>query len=165
MKILRRSFAATKYLIFALLIPMSFAFFAENTNDDLTKIQAAAEPEAQDDQLEVQTFIFDARDFSGTYDVINIPEITQDVLDNDLIICYLTSNGNNWVTVPCPYDVHQFNVSVYITTSVGYLSLDYGDIYGKECSVKAGDLQKLKVSILKSKKSNKNQNEGVLKNI
>ncbi len=143
----------TKYVILALLVTFSFSCSDDGEQGPQGQT-GVAEADGANGNANVQTLTFDASAFSGTFDMVTIPEITQDVLDNDAILGYLTDDGTNWVTIPCPFDNFQFDFSVLVTKYLGFMNLDYGDANGNGLSITAGDLQSLKVIIIESTKYN-----------
>lgn len=167
MKTLKTTILKTKYILLALFVAFSFSCSPED--GDLGPIgpagvdgingadgaDGADGSDGSDGNANVQTFSYDATAFAGSWDNVAIPELTQNVLDNDLITGYLTSNGTTWVPIPCPYDSYAFSFSVHVALYVGNFVLDYGDASGSDYSITAGTLQELKVIIVESKNSGK----------
>lgn len=153
MKTLKTTFTTTTYFLIALLIAFTYSCDAEDGLDGAPGEQGVAGQDGQDGQdgnANVQTLTIDATGFAGTFDDVAIPEITQDVIDNDAILAYLTNNGSSWISIPSPYDSSFLEFSVHVATSLGFMSLDYNNASGSAFSVTAGDLQALKVIIIKS---------------
>jgi hypothetical protein len=137
-------------VLLALLVAFSVSCSPEDGNDGAQGPAGPAGTNGTDGNANVQTFTFDATTFSGSFDDVAIPELTQNVLDNDAVLSYLTNNGSNWVPIPCPFDTYLFDFSVHVGLGVGFLTLDYGDASGSNFSISAGDLQTLKVVIIES---------------
>ena len=150
MKTLKTTISKTKYALLALFVAFSFSCSPEDGAPGAIGPAGADGTNGADGNANVQTFTFDATGFAGTFDSVTISQITQDVLDNDAILSYLTNDGNDWVTIPCPFDSFQFDFSVHVNSRVGFMDLDYGDASGSGFSITAGDLQTLKVIIIES---------------
>ena len=150
MKTLKTTILKTKYALVALFVAFSFSCSPEDGAPGAIGPAGADGADGTDGNANVQTLTFDATSFAGTFDSIDIPELTQSVLDNDAIISYLTDDGDNWVPIPCPFDTFQFDFSVHVNSRVGFMDLDYGDASGAGFSIAAGDLQTLKVVIIQS---------------
>ncbi|WP_452221880.1 collagen-like triple helix repeat-containing protein [Lacinutrix salivirga] len=154
----------TKYILLACIVAFSFACSAEDGEDGAVGPAGPAGTDGTngtDGNANVQVLTIDATSFAGSSDDVTVPELTQDVIDNDVVLGYLTDDGTNWVPVPCPFDTYQFDFSVHVTLTDGFYSLDYGDGSGNALSISAGDLQTLKVVIIEAttaaKSSNKKQ--------
>lgn len=116
-----------------------------------------------DGNANVSTFIFDASDFEGTGDTVTMGEVTQDVLDNDVVLTYLSSLNtlNEVVTsiqVPGTFrddftndlfiaGVELFPGDVFSgNLSFSYVLLSSGNVH----PVQAGQFSELKVIIIES---------------
>ena len=153
MKTIKTTISKTKYLVLALLVAFSFSCSTEDGADGATGPTGAAGTNGTngtDGNANVQTLTFDATTFSGSFNSVSISQFTQDVIDNDVILSYLNSSGNNWVPVPCPYDTIGFNFSVHVIHYDGGMDLDYQDASSASYSISAGDLETLKVVIIES---------------
>lgn len=102
----------------------------------------------QDGNANVLNLFFDASGFEGTFNSVSIPEITSESIITDVVLTYLTSDGNNWVPVPTPLDNISFNFSVHVLIYAGGLDLDYGDEMGNDFYITAGNLEELRVVII-----------------
>lgn len=151
----------TKYILLAFIVAFSFACSAEDGADGPAGPAGANGTDGTngaDGNANVQVLTIDATTFAGTSDDVVVPELTQDIVDNDVVIGYLTDDGTNWVPVPCPYDTYQFDFSVHVTLTSGYFSLDYGNSSGTSQSITAGDLQALKIVIIEATTAGRSSN-------
>ena len=105
-----------------------------------------------DGNANVQNILFDASDFAGSFDSEDIPELTAEVLENDVILAYLF-DGTRWFPVPCPADSFGFDLAVDVNLDVGIIIFDYSDGSGANTSITAGDLQSGRVLIIESTSS------------
>lgn len=150
MKLLKTTISKSKYFLLALLVAFSFSCSPEDGEDGAIGPAGPAGTNGTDGNANVQTLTFDATTFAGSYDSVTIPELTQDVVNNDVVLSYLTENNSVWVPIPCPYDTIGFNFSVHVALYNGGMDLDYNDASGSAYTVTAGDLQTLKVVIIES---------------
>lgn len=150
MKTISTTISTTKYFLLALLVAFSFSCSPEDGEDGAIGPAGPAGANGVDGNANVQTLTFDATTFAGSYNSVAITELTQDVIDNDVVLSYLTEDNSVWVPIPCPYDTIAFNFSVHVTLYDGGMDLDYQDASGSAYTVTAGNLQTLKVVIIES---------------
>ncbi|OIQ21273.1 hypothetical protein [Lacinutrix sp. MedPE-SW] len=139
-----------KYFLLALLVAFTFSCSTEDGKDGEQGPQGEQGIAGIDGNANVQTITFDASSFSGSFSSVSIPQLTQDVLQNDVVISYLTDSDNYWVPIPCPYESIGFDFAVHVILYEGGLDLDYLDASNSTYSISAGDLQSLKVVIIES---------------
>lgn len=143
----------SKFVLLAIIVAFNFSCSTEDGADGpagTDGIDGINGADGMDGNANVQTITIDASTFSGNYTSISVPEITQEVLDNDVVLTYLTDSPNYWVTIPCPYDSVAFNFSVHVIHYLEGIDLDYNDASGSFYNISAGDLTSLKVIIIKS---------------
>ncbi len=139
------------YAVFILFLGLAISSCkGDDGADGIAGAAGASGLDGQDGNANVQTLTIDASGFAGSFDSVSIPELTQDVIDNDVILGYLSHNGSNWAPIPCPFDTFGFSFSVHVLLIDGSMVLDYGDAAGNNFSITAGDLHTLKVVIIES---------------
>lgn len=152
----------TKYVVFALLVAFSFSCSPEDGEDGTVGPQGEqgiAGTDGINGNANVQVLTLDMSTESGTFDDISVPELTQDVIDNDAVLGYI-KRGPRWFPLPAVADIIPFSVSV--TISEGLYSLDYVDkATGGSYSISAGDIDLLKIVIIEASNSSKNGNNSV----
>lgn len=100
-----------------------------------------------DGNANVQTFIFDTSTETGTFISLSVSAITQDVLDNDVILAY-TRNGSFYYNVPGAVNGASFIVRSY--AQVGFYYLIFYDWSGASHSISAGNIDEVKLIIIES---------------
>ena len=156
MKTIESTITKTKYLVLALLVAFNFSCSPEDGEAGPQGEQGAAGTNGTDGNANVEVLTFDMSAASGTFDDIPVTQLTQDIIDNDVVLGYI-KRGNNWHPLPAVQDIIPFSVSV--TIGVGFYALDYvdgGD--GSAHSISAGDIDTLKVVIIESTSSSKTAN-------
>lgn len=145
----------TKYLVLALLVTFSFSCSTEDGEQGPQGEQGIAGIDGIDGNANVQNITFDTSGFEGSFDTASIPELTQDVIDNDAILTYLLDSSNNWTTVPCPADSFGFDYAVDVNLSVGTVTFDYSDGSGAAVGITAGNIISGRIVIIASTTSSK----------
>ncbi|MEL0645687.1 hypothetical protein V6251_14940 [Olleya sp. Ti.3.14] len=143
----------SKFILLAIIVAFNFSCSTEDGADGpagADGIDGTNGADGMDGNANVQSITLDASTFSGNYTSVAIPEITQDILDNGVILTYLNNNPNNWVPVPCPFDTIAFDFSVHVIHYLGGIDFDYGDASGSNYTIAAGDLNSLRVIIIES---------------
>ncbi|MGO1584343.1 MAG: hypothetical protein ACTJHS_06320 [Mesonia sp.] len=137
------------YVFLALLITFSFSCTLEDDDGATQEEQSLAEE--SEENTNVKTFTYDASSFTGTYTEFSIPEITQDVIENEVVLTYLTDDGSYWISPSQPTDhTIKFDFLAHTVLTVGTLILDYDDASGSKHHIDVGDLETFKVIIIKS---------------
>jgi len=144
----------TMYVLMALIMVVTFSCSPEDGVDGIDGAQGQQGPagqngvNGQDGNANVQTFIFDISGVSGTSHLQSISELTQDVIDNDVILGYVNRNGFQY---PLPAIKVQGTYNIRTLYKVGQY-----DIYfhlssnGNSHSIAAGSLEELKIIIIES---------------
>ena len=57
-------------------------------------------PPGMDGNANVQTFLFDISSETGSNFAVDVPQLTQDVIDNDLVLGYLKTLDGTYIPVP-----------------------------------------------------------------
>ncbi|TYB72497.1 hypothetical protein ES676_11040 [Bizionia saleffrena] len=152
----------TKYVVLALLISFSFSCSVEDGADGVVGAQGEQGISGTDGingNANVQVLTIDMSTESGSFDDKSVPELTQDVINNDVILGYI-KRGEMWFPLPAVADIIPFSVSITIT--VGNYSLDYVDgVTGSSYSINAGDIDLLKIVIIEASNSSKNSNNNL----
>lgn len=144
-----------KYFLLATLVFFSFSCSPEDGapgpqgEQGIAGINGQDGQNGQDGNANVQTYTFDASEFVGDFDSVGIPELTEDVLNNDAILVYLKTSAV-WFPVPCPVDTYGFDHAVDVNLSVGLVEFDYSDGTGANVNITAGDLESGKLIIIES---------------
>ncbi len=116
----------------------------------------------QDGNSNVQTYVFDTSADSGTTIRLNFPELTQDVLDNDVVLTYVLRDNNKYYPIP--------GISINHTIEVE-LALEILDIFfyerstGNTVSVSIGKYPLVKTIIIESTKKSKSSKYQILKDL
>lgn len=150
----------TKYVVLALFVLFSFSCSPEDGEDGAIGpqgeqgISGADGADGINGNANVQVLTIDMSTQSGTFDDIPVPELTQDVIDNDVVLGYI-KRGTRWFPIPAVADIIPFSVSVAISN--GNYSLDYVDkVTGGSYSISAGDIDLLKIVIIEASNNSKN---------
>ena len=161
MKTFKTTITTMKYFMMALLISLSVSCTGEDGMDGSDGMDGIAGQDGvdgqdgqdgQDGNANVQNITFDATSFEGTFDSVQISEITADVLANDVVLAYLEfgSNSDIWFPAPCPADSFQFDHAVDVNYNVGEVTFDYSDGEGNNVDITAGTLGRGRVVIIES---------------
>ncbi len=108
-----------------------------------------------DGNANVQTFLFDISTETGPNFAVDVPQLTQEVLDNDLILGYLKTLDGTYIPIPAPrYLDSGFGrnfIDVGVEIALGrfwiYLYVPGGNV---GATVSAGNMTKLKIVIVES---------------
>ncbi|HLV38000.1 hypothetical protein [Xanthomarina sp.] len=146
-KTFQKSISKSKYVLLAFLVAFSVSCSTEDGEDGATGPAGTDGVDGTDGNANVQTFVFDTSSQSGSIMSFPIAEITQDVLDNDVILSYNSSNGF-YYPMPGPGNAATYITRVYI--KVGIFSFDINDWNGNYYSIAAGDIDEVKVVIIES---------------
>ena len=104
-----------------------------------------------DGNANVTSFTFDISSVAGSFHDQAIPELTQSVIDNDVILGYV-KRETRWYPLPSVADNLPFSIAVYI--SPAFYSLDFVDrVDGSAYTSTAGYLDTLKVVIIEANES------------
>jgi len=140
----------TKYALLALLVVFAFSCDGEDGAPGAEGPAGAAGAAGINGNANVEVITIDMSTESGSFDDVTVPELTQDVIDNDVILGYIR-RGSSLHPVPTVEDssIIPFGVSVSISTST--YTMDYVDgATGGAHSISAGDIDELKVVIIES---------------
>lgn len=109
-----------------------------------------------DGNANVRTLKFDISTQSGSYMYIESPELTSEVIENDLILGYLFVNDGRFTAIPTSFNTGSGTFINIITdlggdSSGGYYTLQFrlGDGIGRY-EARAGEFPELKIIIAKS---------------
>ena len=150
-KTIQKSISKSKYVLLALLVAFSVSCSPE---DGETGPQGPAGTDGTDGidgvdgNANVQTFIFDTSSNSGSLITLPIPEITQDVLDNDVILSYYTSDMGVNYQMPGGGSNGAFVTRTYANPES--FSIRFTNWDGSSYSVAAGSIEKVKIIIIES---------------
>jgi len=114
----------------------------------------------EDGNANVMSFSYDLRAVTDTYHNVEIPEITSDVFDNDVILTYLKFRN---LLYPIPSHVsigfgggRSFRADVDVSMRIGSCLISFrepGENYILRTPPRAGDLNSLRIVIIKSSSS------------
>ncbi|MCF6347131.1 MAG: hypothetical protein L3J20_02370 [Flavobacteriaceae bacterium] len=141
----------TKYVLMALIMVVSFSCSPEDGADGAQGPAGQDGTNGQDGEdgnANVQTFIFDISGVSGSSYTQSIPELTQDVIDNDVILGYVNRGAFQYplpaIKVQGIYDIRTlYRVGNYL------MNFDLSS-NGNNHNISAGDLEELKIIIIES---------------
>lgn len=117
-----------------------------------------------DGNANVRVFTYDISNVSNSFHDQGISAITQEVINNDVVLGYVISSNPN-ILIPIPASSNRFlrfDVEVFI--NVGIYSIDFLDNTGTPLNINPGDLTRLKIVIIESTSSTtgKSSKEDVL---
>lgn len=103
----------TNYLIMALVVLIAYSCSKDGEDGTDGAIgpkgdqgeQGLAGENGEDGNANVNTYVFDLSSESGSSIPVDLPELTQDVIDNDLIIGYLQNGAGSGTYYPIPAGV------------------------------------------------------------
>ncbi len=104
--------------------------------------------DGEDGNANVRTFTFDTSSWTGSFRTQDIPEITQSVLDNDVILSYMLSQNGFYYAMPGTVDGGLYNTRPYYR--VGRFYVNFNNLDGTSHEIVAGDIANLKVIIIES---------------
>jgi len=144
----------TKYVLMALIMVVTFSCSPEDGADGA---QGPTGPSGQDGtngqdgedgNANVQTFTFDVSAEAGSaIDLTNITEITQSVLDNDVLLSYMQVD-NSYYSIPGVGFGGDYVVRTF--AQVGRFFLGFFNWNGTSYSISAGDVDMVKLIIIES---------------
>lgn len=106
--------------------------------------------DGEDGNANVQVLTKDISAATGTFSDVAVAELTQSVIDNDVVLGYVKRSGNSsWYPLPAIGDILPFSIAVYLSS--GFYSLDFVDrVDGSAYTIADGYLDVLKIVIIKS---------------
>lgn len=146
MKLSKTTISKTTYFLLAFLVAFSFSCNPEDGEDGMDGAVGATGQNGEDGNANVQTYTFDISALSGNRMDVNTPQLTQDVLENDAVLVYLTRIGS-YYSVPGTSFGDEIKSSLFFSTVqlIFYNRLDGADIIVPE-----GRYELLKMVIIKS---------------
>ncbi|CAM4155999.1 hypothetical protein [Zobellia nedashkovskayae] len=143
---------STKFILISFLASLIFSCSLE---DGVTGPAGPPGANGSDGNANVQTYLYDISTETGGNIAVDVPELTQDVIDNDLIIGYLKTLNGSDIPVPAVryldagYGRNFMDIGVEI--DLGRFWLYFHEV-GSNASATfgAGYITKLKVVIVKS---------------
>jgi len=99
MKTFKTTISKTKYVLLAMLIAFSFSCSPEDGKDGADGAPGTTGTTGQngeDGNANVQAFIFNTPTWSSNTIQLTLSELTQDVLDNDVILGYWEDDFSDW---------------------------------------------------------------------
>ncbi len=160
----------SKYVLMSLITVFIFSCDGEDGEDGLNGIdgQTGAQGSAgadgvngQDGNANIQAFIFDQSEANDTFIGLTIPEITQDVLDTDIVLAYLFT-PNLVHPIPAPnIPLGDSPIDVSVDLQVGQFSAFFFEVgTNTAVTINQGDVQKLKIIIIESTSTPQPENQG-----
>ncbi len=139
----------TKLFLMALVAVFALSCSGEDGNDGAPGEKEPAGTDGANGNANVSFLTYDISSVNGTYHDQFVPEITANVLENDVILGYVVPSNNTSLPLPAIGDYLDFSIAVFIS-SENY-SLDFVDRFdGSSYNINAGDLNELKVVIIES---------------
>ncbi|QLG46225.1 collagen-like triple helix repeat-containing protein [Costertonia aggregata] len=130
--------------------------------DGAPGIQGEQGPPGQDGEdgadgnANVNSYTFDISSVSGVTYGQNIPELTQSVIDDDVVLGYVKRNIN-WHQLPAIGHFLPFSISADMTP--GFYIIDFVDLTdGSDFAITAGELDLLKVVVIESNSNTTSKN-------
>ncbi|MEM6893215.1 MAG: hypothetical protein AAF554_05950 [Bacteroidota bacterium] len=109
-----------------------------------------------DGNANVNAYTFDISGVEGSLYGQNIPELTQSVLDNDVVLGYVKRN-NNWFQLPAIGHFLPFSIATDMTP--GFYFLNFVNLAdGGNFTITAGALDLLKVVVIESNSNTTSKN-------
>lgn len=124
--------------------------------------------DGEDGNANVRAFVYDMSAKSGATIIQNVPEITQDVLENDVILGFLKTVDREFNPIPAPRFLAAGLKDVAVDFEIGKYQFFFYEVGNSSLtSITAGTLDELKVIIIESTSttSGKSSPEQVLENI
>jgi hypothetical protein len=114
----------------------------------------------QDGNANVQSFTYDLSTVSGSFHDQSMPELTQEVIDNDAILGYLKLGGSTRL-YPIPNnDLAPLGIDIRTFIELEQYSMDfYNRNLNTTFSVTAGELHELRIVIIASTNKNSEQRD------
>lgn len=155
----------SKYVALILLLAFNFSCSSEDGTDGvqgpagINGIDGAVGPagtngtdgeDGEDGNANVQVITIDISTASGSFEDVVVAELTQSVVDNDVVLGYVRRSSNSsWFPLPAIGDALPFSIAVFLSS--GFYSLDFVNrVDGSAYTIAEGDLDVLKVVIIKS---------------
>lgn len=151
MKTLKKTISKTKYVLLAMLISFSFSCSPEDGKDGAVGpagTNGIDGADGEDGNANVQTFVFDTSSMSGGEFYLSLPELTQDVLDNDVILGYNQASNGTYYQMPGAGMLSNYIAKPYLYSESYNIRFDNWD--GTLHSISAGDILLVKVIIIES---------------
>ena len=120
--------------------------------------------DGEDGNANVRTFIYDMSSKNGPTIIQNVPALTQDVLDNDLILGYLKTVDREFNPIPAPRFLAAGLKDVTVDFEIGKYQFFFYEVGSTSLtSISAGTLDELKVIVAESTStSGKSGKQGIL---
>ncbi|MFD2551764.1 collagen-like protein [Bizionia sediminis] len=159
-----KTHSKTKFVILALLVAFSFSCSPEdgatgpqgppgadgtNGTNGADGADGTNGADGADGNANVQTFIFDTSAESGSLIVLMVPEITQDVLDNDVILSYFKP-ANSSLYYPMPGGGYSARYITRPYYRVGQFYISFHNWDGTDYSLPVGDILEMKIILIES---------------
>jgi len=147
----------TKFVLLAFLVAFSFSCSPEDGNDGAPGAQGPQGPQGPagtDGNANVQTFVFDTSEDSGNSITIAIPEITLEVMQNDVILSYyspfpLSNNSGLYYSMPGAGQLGNFVTRVF-TEFAGEFNIRFHNWDGTFYNTTPGEVKVVKIIIIES---------------
>ena len=117
-------------------------------DDGDTGPQGTAGNNGTDGNANVQTYTFDTSAVSGSHFSVSLSAITQDVIDNDVILTYIDPNNGFYYQTPGAGPGGSYVVRTY--AEVGTIHFNFNNWDGSTYAIVAGDVVLVKVVIIES---------------
>ncbi|KSA12439.1 collagen-like protein [Maribacter dokdonensis] len=109
--------------------------------------------DGEDGNANVDTYTYDLSSESGATITVNATALSQEVIDNDLILGYLLKNGNTYTPIPAP--IYAFglgdNSDIAVEISLNRYWMFFYEVGTENLkSVTAGQLDELKLIVIES---------------
>ena len=121
-----------------------------------------------DGNANVQTYLFDISNETGPNFAVDVPQLTQDVIDNDLVVGYLKTLEGTFIPIPAPRYLDSGFGSNFVDIGVE-IALGRFWVYfyqpgsNSGAIVSAGNITKLKILIIESNSTTENSGASSLK--
>lgn len=153
MKTIKKTISKSKYVLLVLLVAFSFSCSTEDGEDGPigpAGTNGTNGTNGEDGNANVQTFISDFSAKSGSSVSQAIPELTSDVLANDVVLTYLSSPGA-YYQIPNIANPSGTTIFVRNFSQIGNMNFMFSLASNNTSySLPAGTFNELKVIIIKS---------------
>jgi len=140
------------YAVFVLFLGVAISSCkGDDGTDGIDGATGPAGADGQDGNANVQTLTYDISTESGYGINTSVPELTQSVLENDVILSYLKSHNNLFFSIPGTVGS---SIVAGAVSTVGVFGISFHNWDGTGYNLPAGTFTTLKIVIIESSSKN-----------